>query len=619
MDKNSAIGLTLIAAILLVYFVWFAERPQPTVPVQQPNIASESQRAASDSVDQEKVQADTALTGGYSEFSSTAPRNEALTTIETEDLMITLSNNGGIIKSLSLKHYTSYQDYKNGAKNNRNTDKPLNLVGPDRSTFNLLAKYKGQDIDLYSDKLFYQQSQRKNGDTTVVTFTANVGGGSVTHIYSIPAKGYEIGYSIKQKGLDQNLSSDNLTFQWNDIIKPLEKDLSDTRIYTTVTTYSSSEGFEELAERSTDTEIETFVQPLKWAAIKQKFFLSSIIAKNNFSGGEVQTSVPADTSIVKHASMKLFIAKSALSDGQEDFKFYIGPNDYQVIGKVTDSFVKNVYLGWPPVNWINKFVIFPVFHFLTQIISNYGLIIVVLVVLLKLVLAPLSYRSYLSMAKMKVLKPELDEIKAKHGDDMSKVQGEQLKLYQQVGVNPISGCVPVLLQMPILFAMFYLFPASIELRQQPFLWAEDLSTYDSIFRVPFDIPIVDWTHISLFTLLMTISTLVYTWQNNQLTSVTGPMKSMQYIMPVIFFFVLNSFSAGLTFYYFVSNVVTFAQQAIIRRFVDDNKIKLILEENRKKNITGSGKKSKFMTKLQEAMKASEEAKRRAEEDRKRKK
>src|SRR5690606_20555866 len=224
-------------------------------------------------------------------------------------------------------------------------------------------------------------------------------------------------------------------------------------------------------------------------------------------------------------------------DGPADFLFYVGPNDYQIIGKVpAEKFAKNVYLGWPPVYWINKLVIFPVFHFLTQIFSNYGVIIIILVILLKLVLFPLSYRSYLSMAKMKVLKPELDEIKERVGEDMTKVQQEQMKLYQQVGVNPISGCIPVLLQMPILFAMFYLFPASIELRQQPFLWAEDLSTYDSVIRLPFAIPFTGDTHLSIFTMLMTGATLLYTWQNNQMTTVQGPMKTMSLVMPVVFLF-----------------------------------------------------------------------------------
>jgi YidC/Oxa1 family membrane protein insertase len=360
---------------------------------------------------------------------------------------------------------------------------------------------------------------------------------------------------------------------------------------------------------------------VKWASIKQKFFLTSIIGENTtFTNGELSTIAvdPNDSAVVEQVKLKLNLPKASLAKGA-NLKYYIGPNDYQIIGDVAEKFNRNVYLGWPPVYWINKFVIFPVFHFLTKFLSNYGLIIIVLVLLLRLVLAPLSYRSYLSMAKMKVLKPELDEIKEKNGDDMAKVQQEQLKLYQQVGVNPISGCIPVLLQMPILFAMFYLFPASIELRQQPFLWAEDLSTYDSLIQLPFIVPFLG-SHISLFTLIMTMSTLAYTWQNNQLSSVTGPMKTMSYVMPLIFFFMLNRFSAGLTFYYTVGTLLTFAQQAIIKRFVDEDKIKAILEENRKRNVSGGTvKKSKFMSKLEDAMKAGEEARKKADEDKKKKK
>ena len=358
---------------------------------------------------------------------------------------------------------------------------------------------------------------------------------------------------------------------------------------------------------------------MKWVTLKQKFFLASLISEKGFPGGEIETSVNAsDSSVVKRANIKLFIATKDLADGTANFKYYLGPNDYKKIGGVAEKFNQNVYLGWPPVYWINKFVIFPVFYFLTQFFTNFGVIIVILVIAIRIILLPLSYKSYLSMAKMRVLKPELDEIKEKHGEDMTKVQQEQLKLYQQVGVNPISGCIPLLLQMPILFAMFYLFPNSIELRQESFLWAEDLSTYDSILSLPFTIPFYG-NHVSLFTLLMTISTLVITWQNNQVSSVQGPMKTMSLLMPVIFLFVLNSFPAGLSFYYFMTNIITFGQQAIIKRFVDEDKIKILIEENRKKNASGDGKKSKFMTKLQEAMKASEEARRKAEEARKKKK
>jgi YidC/Oxa1 family membrane protein insertase len=601
MDRNSAIGLTLIAALLLVYFYWFAPTPQPeqkpvTVQTKAPKKSDSTSAVASDSV----------LALSYGSLSSVAKGEEALTVVETEDLKISFSNKGGIINELELKNYKTY------------SQKPLMLVTPRTNTFSLKATYQGKEIDLYS--LFYNVAQSKSGDTTVLSFNLKLDdGSSLAQTYKIPSKGYEIGYNLSQSGFDKNLAGDNLVFNWSDIIKPTEKDLQETRIHTTATYYSAEEGYDELSERSTSTETEALSQKLKWAAIKQNFFVSSIIGKNTtFNGGEVRTDINTnDTSVVKQANLKLNIAKADFAKGV-DYKFYFGPNDYQIIGDVAPDFQRNVNLGWPPVSWINKFVIFPVFHFLTKHVANYGLIIVILVLLLKLVLFPLSYKSYLSMAKMRVLKPELDEIKEKNGDDAAKAQQEQLKLYQQVGVNPISGCIPVLLQMPILFAMFYLFPASIELRQQPFLWAEDLSTYDSIISLPVTVPFLG-AHISLFTLLMTLSTLIYTWQNNQLSSVTGPMKSMSYIMPVIFFFVLNSFSAGLTFYYFVSNLVTFAQQALIRRFVDENKIKLVLDENRKKNLTGSGKKSKFMSKLEEAMKASEDARKRADEEKKRRK
>jgi YidC/Oxa1 family membrane protein insertase len=281
-----------------------------------------------------------------------------------------------------------------------------------------------------------------------------------------------------------------------------------------------------------------------------------------------------------------------------------------MLGDIADSFERNVYLGWPPVKWVNQLIIIPVFHLLEKVFSNYGVIIMVLVIIIRLLLTPLSYSSYLGMAKMRLLKPELDAIKEKNGDNMAQAHQDQMKLYQQAGVNPFSGCIPLLLQLPILFAMFYFFPASIEFRQQSFLWANDLSTYDSIWDLrPLYIPGYG-DHVSLFVLLMTASTLISTWQNNQVSSVTGPMKSVSYIMPLVFLFILNSFSAALSFYYFVSNMFGFLQQVVIRRFVDEEKIKVVMEQHKKKMAEGggTGKKSKFMTRLEEAMKASEEAK-----------
>lgn len=603
MDRNSAIGLTLIGAMLMVYFFWFAN---PQQPAQQQTASTPS--LPTDSVGKpavtEPVEADSLTAATYGTIATAFKGDEKLTEVQTNLLHLNFSNKGGVIHYAELKNFKTY------------FGKPLVLIDNQSSNFHLTTKYKGENLDLYA--LYYDVESRKTGDTTVITFSVKPGDGAeLVQTYRIPENGYEIGYSITSKGFDKSLS-EQLTYQWNNILRPREKDIADSRNNTTIT-YNEGGTVDWLTERSTEPQKESFGSNLKWVTFKQKFFLTALISKNGFKGGEVETSMDAaDTSVVKKGSAKLYIETQKLANGTADFTYYLGPNEYRKIGDVAEKFNQNVYLGWPPVYWINKWVIFPVFYFLTTFIHNFGLIIIILVILIRLILLPLSYRSFLSMAKMKVLKPELDEIKEKHGDDMTKTQQEQMKLYQQVGVNPISGCIPLLLQMPILFAMFYLFPNTIELRQEHFLWAEDLSTYDSIVNLPFTIPYYG-SHVSLFTLLMTISTLVYTWQNNQMSTVQGPMKVMSYLMPIIFLFVLNSFPAGLSFYYFMSNIATFGQQAIIRRFVDDGKIRAIMEENKRKSATGEGKKSKFMTKLQDAMKASEEARKQSEEAKKKRK
>jgi len=604
MDRNSAIGLTIIAALLMAYFYWVAP---PTTPPTE-TITQTSPVVIPDSnIDTPAVQpaiSDSVLVATYGDLSASFKGEEKIIPLETGNYKINFSTKGGIIQHLELKKYKTY------------FGKPLVLVDPTSTTTQLITRYKGEEIDLYA--LYYSADTRKLGDTTFISFTVQLSNGaSLKQTYSIPENGYEIGYRISSRGFDKELA-EQLTLHWDSFLRPLEKDIADSRNNTTIN-YNVNGTVDWLTERSTDPEKEVFGTGLKWVTLKQKFFLSSLISEKGFAGGEVETSVNmADSSVVKRANVKLLIASKDLADGTANFKYYFGPNDYKKIGGVAEKFNQNVYLGWPPVYWINKFVVFPVFYFLTQFFSNFGVIIVILVIAIRIILLPLSYKSYLSMAKMRVLKPELDEIKEKHGEDATKVQQEQLKLYQQVGVNPISGCIPLLLQMPILFAMFYLFPNSIELRQESFLWAEDLSTYDSILNLPFAIPFYG-SHVSLFTLLMTVSTLVITWQNNQVSSVQGPMKSMSYMMPIIFLFVLNSFPAGLSFYYFMTNIITFGQQAIIKKFVDEDKIKVLIEENRKKSISGEGKKSKFMTKLQEAMKASEEARKKSEEARKNKK
>ena len=589
MDRNSAIGLTLIAVLLLVYFNFFApEPPKESRPASTTNSLVDSSGQAvvraKDTLNILQPGSLPAVLGG----------EEKLTRVETNDLILTLSSKGGVVKEVELRKFKTY--YK----------KPLLLVSPGSNSFQLNATYQGRDIDLYS--LYYNVESHTAGDSTIVSFSASLSEGkNVKHTYTIPNSGYLFKYRIESSGMESTLNGDYLTLLWNDNIPSQEKDIRDSRAKTTINYYSIKGEFDGLSETSSDVETEALANPLKWVGIRQKFFTSAVIADQAFSGGEVSTSAnQADTTVVKSAHVKLFIPKADLVAKKARFTFYFGPNDYKIITGVTDGFSRNLALGWPPVIWVNKFVIIPIFHFLERYISNYGIIIMILVIIIKLILTPLSYTSYLGMAKMRLLKPELDLIKEKNEDNMTQAQQDQMKLYQQAGVNPFSGCIPLILQMPILFAMFYFFPVSVELRQKPFLWADDLSTYDSIANLPFTIPFYG-NHVSLFVLLMTASTLIYTWQNNQITSVSGPMKSMSLIMPVIFMFVLNSFSAGLSFYYFVSNLVTFAQQAIIKRFVDEEKILAVMDDHKKKMTTGTSKKSKFMTKLEEAMKASEEA------------
>jgi YidC/Oxa1 family membrane protein insertase len=594
MDRNSAIGLTLIAVLLLLYFNFFSPTPTPPSKPSQV-ITTDLGKADSTIAKPETHHKDSVLANQYGNLSSFLAGEEILTTVETKDLVVVLSNQA-TLREIELKNFKTY------------SQKPLYLATAASNSFSLVAQNEGKEIDLY--RLFYAVKSGKSGDTTIVTFTAKISESAwLKHTYWIPPQGFKIGYSIESFGMDGLLTGPGMTFHWTDHIPLQEKDIIDSRTRTTVNYYLSKDQFKGLSESSTSVETEAIAEPVKWIAIKQKFFLSSLIADHSFTGGEVSISTnPADSSTVKTASVRLFIPKAQVGARTAKFSYYFGPNDHDILGGVTTGFSRNLNLGWPPVSWVNMFVIIPIFKFLERFISNYGVIIVLLVLFIKLLLTPLSYSSYVGMAKMKLLKPELDALKEKNGDNMAQNQQDQLKLYQQAGVNPFSGCIPILLQMPILFAMFYFFPVSIQLRQKHFLWAEDLSTYDSVLNLPFSIPFYG-NHVSMFVLLMTASTLVYTWQNNQLTSVQGPMKSMSYFMPVIFMFVLNKFSAGLSFYYFVSNLVTFGQQAIIRRFVDDSKIKAIMEENKKKAATG-GKKSSFMSKLQDAMKASEESKRR---------
>ncbi len=609
MDRNQTIGLVLIAVILIVYSLVFRPPSQEeplefadTATVEQVNPGTPVQETQpTEIIDQSENASE--LSSKFGPFATAMQGEEQSFVIETEKAKYTFSNKGGRIQAVDLTEYLTFDK------------KPLILFDETtaQQALNIVTTKGIIDLNsLYFSTNSSNKTVSANG-TTTVKFVANLGdGSSVEKTYTISSEKYDLDYQIKINGLRNSIISDDATLVWSDTMKRFEKNLEDARNKTTLRYFTLSEDSDNLSATSKDPQREIITDTVKWLSFSQKFFNSGIISEKGFTGATIGSTPGLDSATVKSGLMELSMPITDLYEGA-NLRYYFGPNSYKGLKEVTEGYEDNVYMGYKLVSWVNKYIIVELFGFLEKYISNYGVIIMIIVLLVKLALFPLSRKSYLSMAKMKALKPELDAMKEKLGGDAQKMQQEQMKLYRQVGVNPISGCIPLVLQMPILFAMFFFFPNSIELRQQSFLWATDLSTYDVLINLPFTIPFYG-SHVSGFTLLMTLSTLLYTWSNNQVSSVQGPMKSIGYFMPIIFMFVLNSYSSGLSFYYFVSNIITFGQQTLIRRFVDEDKIRATLEENKKKNV--NKKKSKFASRLEDAMKASQEAQRQKQKGKK---
>ncbi len=597
MDRNQIIGLVVMMVFITVYFTFFA--PEPPEEITEPATSSVS-TTAPDSLQLAKNQTahqapDSLISkqneSKYGAFATGAEGTDQEVTLANQDLRLVFNAKGARVQEAEL---LGFKDYLGN---------PLILSTAKNASMSIVLDHAGKNIDIH--EMYYRVSQSTKADTALVSFHLDVNEYAWLKItYSLPPSGYVVGMNIETKGLN-DLIGEKITFAWTQKYNRVEMDINDARTRSTVRYRTVSEETDYLNQTSTELKEDTIEEPVKWLAFKQKFFTSAVIAKDQFKSAYIASRVdPLDSSTIKEGTMLAVIPYEQFVTGKTALSFYYGPNDFDIMRTVTPDFEENVNLGWFVFAGINKHFIRHIFNFLERFFSNYGIIILIMVVIVRIILSPLTYKSHMSMAKMRVLKPELDAIKEKFPDDMQKAQQAQMDLYRQVGINPLSGCIPMVLQMPILFALFYFFPNAIELRQQTFLWAPDLSTYDNVLNLPFTIPFYG-SHVSMFTLLMTASTILYTWSNSQITTVTGPMKTLQYIMPVMFLFFLNSFSSGLTFYYFVSNMSTFGQTFLFRRFIDEDKIKSILEENRKKNANKG--KSKFQMKLEEAMKANQEA------------
>jgi YidC/Oxa1 family membrane protein insertase len=601
MDKNSISGIVLIMAMLLGYQYFFA--PKEPVQTKKEVVATKAITAATKTNTAVAVVSD-----------SSVQVKEQFYTLENENLRITLSNYGGKLVSVQLKNYKSYKNYTLGKKDG------IILFDANKDQFEVEIPTVGKKLAL--GKIVYQAIESKNQ----VSFTSTLANGkNIIQSYQLPETGFELTYTIDGKAIASELSGNEYFIHWKENVTQTEKDAQEERKATINYLLTEDEEFDYLSENPTSVSTENLTQSIQWVSFKKKYFLAGLVPQGGQFTKANLTATPnaTDTVAIKTLDAQLVAPMGDLSSGKSGFKFYFGPNDYSVVKNIAPSFGKNVKLSYDFLLPITKYIFVPLFGFLESIIFNYGLLIIVLVLIIKTALLPLTYKSYVSMAKTRILAPEIAAIKEKIGDDAARVQQETMKLYGEVGVNPLSGCIPVLATMPVLMAVFMLFPNLIDLRQESFLWAEDLSTYDSILNLPFKIPFYG-DHISLFCLLMTVSQLAYGYYNNQITpDQPGQpinMKMMAYVTPVIFMFVMNSFPAGLSFYYFISNLVTIGQQLAIRKFVNEDKIKALLDANRAKIKAGGGaKKSRFSTYLQTQLKTMEEQQKAAADQKKGKK
>jgi YidC/Oxa1 family membrane protein insertase len=630
MDKNTIAGLILIFIILFTasYFNKPSEKEIENLRLKNDSITMAEIAKANLSAKQVELPSikpnisitDSAtvqneLTNLYGIFSVAAKGEEKFITLENNLMKIMLTNKGGKIFSVELKDYKRY----NG--------KPLILFEGEENHFGL--NFFSQNKSIQTDKFFFQPSVAENqvtvigtkvpkgkegrekfnkdlpGDSKSVSMLLDAGNNvTIEYIYTLKHNSYLVDFNIKTAGLKKvaGANSEYVNFLWT-INMPRQEKMSkfgennqSTIFYKFDKDVVDKLDLTKSASKSLSTKV-------KWVGFKQQFFSSVLIADQAFQNAQIShTKKDTDTSFVAEMTADLSIPLDV--KGNENFpaKFFFGPNQYNTLNQFDLGMEEQLALGWTVIGWVNKWIVIPAFDFLRRYIGNFGLIILLLTIYIKLLTLIFTYKSYISQAKMRLLKPEIEEIQKKFGED-KKLESQQavMAFYKKAGVNPMGGCLPMLLQMPILIAMFYFFPISIELRQQSFLWATDLSSFDSIAKLPFEIPFYG-SHVSLFCLLMTVTNIFYVKYNNEMTGAGTQqmpgMKTMMYLMPVMFLFIFNSYASGLSLYYFLSLLLTFVQMYIFKKLINEDKIHAQLKAKQKIPVT----KSKFQTRLEEMTK-----------------
>ena len=640
MDKKSIIGIAVVA-VLFLGFAYFNSQQQKEYLEQKAayeayvdSVAAAARAAApvADSLTSGNgVQAEVAAAEAAAAVrerqvetlgeSLTAAREaEAEEFIVENDVMAVLfSTRGGQIKGVTLKDYTQY-----GPRGKR--DRKIEMMDPATARFGLSFYLKNGLKNVPVNTLDYVFTAQPvvgeaDGAKSVVMRLLVAEGAYLEYRYLIydteaPERDYLVDFDVRLVNMAPEMANQTqIQIDWANTTFQNEKGFQNENMYTTLSyRFPDETSIEELgmSEGAKSKNISTQVN---WVAFKQQFFSSVFIAPDNVSYANLafDTAAP-ESSLLKTFTAQMGVPYTPQTEGY-DFAFYFGPNKYSILKKIGEPGGADIYLerlvplGWGIFGWVNRWCVIPVFDFLRNYIGSFGIIIFILVLLVKLVISPLTYKSYVSMAKMRLVKPQIDELAKKYPkpEDAMKKQQATMELYKKAGINPMGGCIPMLIQMPILIAMFRFFPASIELREQPFLWADDLSSYDSIVNLPFSIPFYG-DHVSLFALLMAVSLFGYSWFNYQQTASSQPQMAgmkfmMVYMMPIMMLFWFNSYSSGLCYYYLLSNIFTIGQTLVIRRMVDDNKIHAIMQANAAKK--SKGKKSKFQQRYEELMRQQE--------------
>ncbi|MFI3248686.1 MAG: membrane protein insertase YidC [Rikenellaceae bacterium] len=634
MDKNKIIGLALMS-VLFFAFSYFNTKEQSEYNAKLAEYeAVEAEKAANEVVKAEELKSIEPIAQEQKVAQSVEQIGESLTSasmatgevikLENDVMNIAFSTRGAQVHSVQLKDYTKY--------------------APKDERTELVEMFDSENSNM--DLSFYVRSGLNNVKINTVDYTfealpvVSVEGGQelamslkfesgaeLQYVYTLyntqdDARDYMLDFKIRLHNMTPIMANQSaLNLKWEALSYQNERGFKNENTYTTVSYHFAGESVEELGI-SEETKSEQISTPLEWVAFKQQFFTSALISpESQIATADLKYVTAAQNS----GNIKAFTASMTLpikADSDEhNMALYFGPNKYSTLNAVNDlgygelTMEELVPLGWGIFGWVNRWFVIPVFDFLRDKIASFGVIILILTILIKLIISPMTYSSYISMAKMRVIKPQVDEIAARYPkqEDAAKKQKATMDLYSKTGINPMGGCIPMLIQMPIIIAMFRFFPASIELRGESFLWAHDLSSYDSVLTLPFEIPFYG-DHVSLFALLMAVVLFFYSLMNYNQSSSSQPQMAgmkfmMVYMMPVMMLLWFNSYSSGLCYYYFLSNLFTIGQTVLIRRFVDDEKIHQIISANATKNK--DKKKSKFQLRYEEAL-AQQQAQQEAE-------